>query len=115
VLVPVIAALAGLLFTTTARTAAGTTLRDDRRPELTRVIGERKTEVADETALVAALQSQIDATTAAEAGSDGRIAEQQQRADAVREAGPGLTMWSCTNRTCSQWSTRCGPAERKPW
>ena len=32
VLVPVIAALAGLLFTTTARTAAGTTLRDDRRP-----------------------------------------------------------------------------------
>ena len=97
VLVPVIAALAGLLFTTTARTAAGTTLRDDRRPELTRVIGERKTEVADENALVAALQSKIDATTAAEAGSDGRIAEQQQRADAVRAAaglvavhGPGL-------------------------
>jgi uncharacterized protein YlxW (UPF0749 family) len=97
VLVPVIAALAGLLFTTTARTAAGTTLRDDRRPELTRVIGERKTEVADETALVAALQSQIDQTTAAEAGSDGRIAEQQGRANAVREAaglipvhGPGI-------------------------
>jgi uncharacterized protein YlxW (UPF0749 family) len=97
VLVPVIAALAGLLFTTTARTAAGTTLRDDRRPELTRVIGERKTEVADENALVAALQSKIDATTAAEAGSDGRIAEQQQRADSVRAAaglvavhGPGL-------------------------
>ena len=32
-LVPVIAALAGLLFTTTAHTAAGTNLRDDRRPE----------------------------------------------------------------------------------
>jgi uncharacterized protein YlxW (UPF0749 family) len=90
VLVPVIAALAGLLFTTTARTAAGTTLRDDRRPELTRVIGERKTQVADENAQVAGLQAQIDATTKAEAGSDGRIAEQQQRADAVRQAA-GLT------------------------
>ena len=97
VLVPVIAALAGLLFTTTARTAAGTTLRDDRRPELTRVIDERQNEVADENAMVAALQAQIDATTKAEAGSDGRIAEQQQRADAVRQAagltalhGPGL-------------------------
>jgi uncharacterized protein YlxW (UPF0749 family) len=95
--VPVIAALAGLLFTTTARTAAGTALRDDRRPELTRVIGERKSEVADETATVAALQAQIDRTTAAEAGSDDRIAEQQRRADAVRQAagltalhGPGL-------------------------
>ena len=61
------------------------------------MIGDRKTEVADETARVAALQAQIDRTTAAEAGSDGRIAEQQGRADAVREAaglvalhGPGL-------------------------
>ena len=97
VLVPVIAALAGLLFTTTVRTAAGTTLRDDRRPELTRVIDERQNEVAGENAKVAALQAQIDATTKAEAGSDGRIAEQQQRADAVRQAagltalhGPGL-------------------------
>jgi len=97
ILVPVIAALAGLLLTTTARTAAGTNLRDDRRPELTRVIGERKTEVADETRQAAALQAQIDATTAAEAGSDGRIAEQRARADSVRTAagvtalhGPGL-------------------------
>ena len=97
ILVLVIAALAWLLLTTTARTAAGTNLRDDRRPELTRVIGERKTEVADETRQAAALQAQIDATTAAEAGSDGRIAEQRARADSVRAAagvtalhGPGL-------------------------
>jgi uncharacterized protein YlxW (UPF0749 family) len=97
VLVPVVAALAGLLLTTTARTAAGTNLRDDRRPELTRVIGERKTEVSEETRRVAELQAQIDGTTAAEAGSDGRIAEQQTRADSVRPTagqtalhGPGL-------------------------
>jgi uncharacterized protein YlxW (UPF0749 family) len=97
VLVPVVAALAGLLLTTTARTAAGTNLRDDRRPELTRVIGERKTEVSEETRRVAQLQAQIDGTTAAEAGSDGRIAEQQARADSVRAAsgqtalhGPGI-------------------------
>jgi uncharacterized protein YlxW (UPF0749 family) len=97
VLVPVVAALAGLLLTTTARTAAGTNLRDDRRPELTRVIGERKTEVSEETRRVADLQAQIDGTTAAEAGSDGRIAEQQTRADSVRTAagqtavhGPGI-------------------------
>ena len=45
-LVPVIAALAGLLFTTSARTAAGTSLREDRRPELTRLIEERQTQVA---------------------------------------------------------------------
>jgi len=97
VLVPVIAALAGLLFTTTARTAAGTALRDDRRPELTRVIGERKAQVADENTRAADLQREIDSTTAAEAGSDARIAEQQQRADATRTAagmtalhGPGV-------------------------
>ena len=99
VLVPVIAAVAGLLLTTTARTAAGTNLRDDRRPELTRVIEERRTEVADQTAHTAQLQARIDEATAAQAGSDGGIAEQQQRAAAVREAagvtavhGPGVTV-----------------------
>lgn len=96
-LVPLIAALAGLLFTTSARTAAGTTLRDDRRPELTRVIGERKAEVEDEANRAAALRTDIDATTKAQAGSDGRIADQQARADQQKpEAGftavhgPGL-------------------------
>ncbi len=51
ILVPVVAAVAGLLFTTTARTAAGARLRDDRRPELSRVIAERKAQVTDESAL----------------------------------------------------------------
>jgi uncharacterized protein YlxW (UPF0749 family) len=97
VLVPVIAALAGLLFTTSARTAAGTNLREDRRPELTRLISERQTQVQQEVADANSLRAQIDAQTRAAAGSDGRVAEQQQRADATRAAagftavhGPGL-------------------------
>jgi uncharacterized protein YlxW (UPF0749 family) len=97
VLVPVIAALAGLLFTTSARTAAGTSLREDRRPELTRVIEDRQAQVQQEAAEAAVLRAQIDAQTRAAAGSDGRVAAQQQRADATRAAagftavhGPGL-------------------------
>jgi uncharacterized protein YlxW (UPF0749 family) len=97
VLVPVIAALAGLLFTTSARTAAGTNLREDRRPELTLLIADRKAQVEQETSRAAALRSSIDAVTSAAAGSDDRIASQQQRADAARAAagftavhGPGL-------------------------
>jgi uncharacterized protein YlxW (UPF0749 family) len=96
-LVPVIAALAGLLFTTTAHTAAGTNLRDDRRPELTRLIGERKVQVEDEANRAAALRAQIDDTTRTEAGSDNRVAQQQARADASKQdsgfaavRGPGL-------------------------
>lgn len=97
VLVPVIAALAGVLFTTSARTAAGTNLRDDRRPELTRVIGERRVQVEEEANRAAALRADIDDATRTQAGSDGRIAEQQERADAAKKAagftalhGPGL-------------------------
>jgi uncharacterized protein YlxW (UPF0749 family) len=97
VLVPLIAALAGLLFTTSARTSAGTRLRDDRRPELTRVIGERKAQVAQEADVAATLQANIDRTTQAEAGSDSRIMQQRQRAEEQRAAagftavhGPGL-------------------------
>ncbi len=97
ILVPVIAALAGLLFTTTARTAAGTNLRDDRRPELTRVIGERRDQVEEEALRAATLRQNIDDATRAQAGSDGRIASQQERADRAKPAagftavhGPGV-------------------------
>jgi uncharacterized protein YlxW (UPF0749 family) len=99
VLVPVIAALAGLLFTTTARTAKGTNLRDDRRPELTRVINERRAQFDQEAALAQSLQAQIDRTTEAEAGSDSRIQLQRQRADQQKLAagftavhGPGVVV-----------------------
>jgi uncharacterized protein YlxW (UPF0749 family) len=98
-LVPVIAALAGLLFTTSAHTAAGTNLREDRRPELTRVIADRNAQVQQETSRAAALRNDIDTVTGTEAGSDSRIAAQQQRADASRAAagftavhGPGVTV-----------------------
>jgi uncharacterized protein YlxW (UPF0749 family) len=99
VLVPVIAALAGLLFTTSARTSAGTSLREDRRPELTRVIEDRQAQVQQETDRAASLRRQIDAETRATAGSDDRVAAQQARADATRAAagftavhGPGLAV-----------------------
>jgi uncharacterized protein YlxW (UPF0749 family) len=93
----VIAALAGLLFTTSAHTAAGTALRDDRRPELTRLIADRQAQLAGEADAAAAIRAHIDAITNAQAGSDGRIQQQTQRADAERQAagltplhGPGL-------------------------
>ena len=89
-LVPLIAALAGLLFTTSAHISAGTNLRDDRRPELTRLIEERRRQVESEDATASALRRDIDASTGQQAGSDGRIAEQQARANAVR-ADAGLT------------------------
>ncbi|MDT5028529.1 MAG: hypothetical protein QOE61_4955 [Micromonosporaceae bacterium] len=96
-LVPLIAALAGLLFTTTARTAAGTNLRDDRRPEISRLISERKVQVEDEANRAAALRAEIDNSTRTQAGSDDRVAAQQQRADGAKQAagfaavhGPGL-------------------------
>ena len=98
-LVPVIAGLAGLLFTTSARTAAGTSLREDRRPELTRLIEERQSQVQQEVGDAAGLRAQIDAETRAAAGSDGRVAAQQSRADATRAQagftavhGPGLAV-----------------------
>jgi uncharacterized protein YlxW (UPF0749 family) len=98
-LVPLIAALAGLLFTTTARTAGGTSLRDDRRPELTKLIEERQAQVDGAAEIAKGLRRSIDAQTSVQAGSDVRVAEQQARANAVRaEAGltalhgPGVTV-----------------------
>jgi uncharacterized protein YlxW (UPF0749 family) len=97
--VPLIAALAGVLFTTTARTAAGTSLRDDRRPELAKLITDQEAQVAGENSTAADLRNRIDAITSTQAGSDGRIQQQTQRADAERQAagltplhGPGLTV-----------------------
>jgi uncharacterized protein YlxW (UPF0749 family) len=97
VLVPLVAALAGLLFTTTAHTSAGTALRDDRRPELAKLITDQEAQVAAEAGTEASLRSRIDAVTRAQAGSDSRIEQQTQRADGQKQAagltalhGPGL-------------------------
>ena len=90
VLVPLVTFLAGLLLTTTAATAHGTDLRNDRRPELPGLIAERKRDVADAEARAAALRQEIEAQTETEAGSDGRVAEQRDRA-AAHLADAGLT------------------------
>jgi uncharacterized protein YlxW (UPF0749 family) len=89
-LVPLIAAFAGLLLTTTARTAAGTTLREDRRPQIAKLIEERRQQIEDDNKISAGLRADIDASTEAQAGSDSRIAEQQARANAIKLAA-GLT------------------------
>lgn len=98
-LVPVVAALAGLLFATVVTTAGGTDLRNDRRPELPGLIAERKRQVADEDARAAALRHQIEQQTDNQAGSDARVADQRTRADGERDGagllavhGPGLTV-----------------------
>src|SRR5687768_5245741 len=90
VLTPVVALLAGLLFTTTATTAAGTELRNDRRPELTNLIAERKRDVAGLDAQAGVLRRDIETLTGAQAGSDARVADQRTRSDAEREPA-GLT------------------------
>jgi uncharacterized protein YlxW (UPF0749 family) len=98
-LVPVVCGFAGLLFTTTATTAAGTELRNDRRPELANLIAERREQVAGAQARAADLRSQIEQITAATAGSDTDVAEQRSRAEGQLPAagltalrGPGLTV-----------------------
>jgi uncharacterized protein YlxW (UPF0749 family) len=98
-LTPVVLGLAGLLFTTTATAANGTELRNDRRPELTGLIGERKGEVDGAAERAGRLRDQIDRATRDQAGRDDRIADQRARAEASRAGaglvavhGPGLTV-----------------------
>ncbi|NLU77979.1 DUF881 domain-containing protein [Micromonospora sp. HNM0581] len=97
--VPLIALAAGLLFTTTATTAGGTALREDRRPQLTELIEDRREQVAANEKRAATLRGELEDRTAVLANSDGPIREQQQRADASRTAagftaltGSGLTV-----------------------
>jgi uncharacterized protein YlxW (UPF0749 family) len=88
--VPLIAILAGLLLTTTARTSAGTSLRDDRRPELTRLIDERRRQLESDEAVATRLRREIDRETTRQGGSDAGVREQQVRGEASL-AGAGLT------------------------
>jgi uncharacterized protein YlxW (UPF0749 family) len=97
--VPLIALAAGVLFTTTATTADGTALRDDRRPQLTQLIKDRRDQLAAGEEQAAALRAQVEKQTEALAGSDGPIAAQRSRAGAFRQAagftplaGPGITV-----------------------
>ena len=95
--VPLIALAAGLLFTTSATTANGTSLREDRRPELAQLIQDRRDQVVASEEQAATLRAQVEQQTEALAGSDAPVAAQRDRAAAEREAagftalaGPGL-------------------------
>jgi uncharacterized protein YlxW (UPF0749 family) len=97
--VPLIAALAGLLFTATATTANGTSLREDRRPELTQLIEDRREQVATAAQHAAQLRTEVEQQTDKLAGPDLDVAEQRARGDSYRAAaglvavrGPALTV-----------------------
>lgn len=90
ILVPVVALMAGLLFTTSATTARGFDLREDRTPQLTNLIADRKRQVATATTQEAALRAVVFAETNRLAGSDSGIAAQQDRANAGL-GGAGLS------------------------
>jgi uncharacterized protein YlxW (UPF0749 family) len=96
---PVVLLLAGFLFTTSATTAKGTDLRDDRRTELAGLIAQRKRDVADANARASALRHAIEDTSRGKAAGDSRVAGERARGDAERAAagltalhGPALTV-----------------------
>lgn len=97
--VPVVLFGAGVLFATTAETAQGTELRNDRRVAMGELIGERKDEVASLTDRRRRLARAVEDETRRLARSDGGIRGEQSRADSSREAagltamhGPGLVV-----------------------
>nr|WP_231956827.1 MULTISPECIES: DUF881 domain-containing protein [unclassified Actinoplanes] len=97
--VPLIALAAGLLFTTSATTADGTALRDDRRPQLAQVIADKRERLTATEKREAALRAEVDQETARLAEVDTPVKVARQQADAVREPagftalhGPGLTV-----------------------
>jgi uncharacterized protein YlxW (UPF0749 family) len=88
-----------MLFTTTATTANGTDLRNDRRPELANLITTRKQEVVAAELRATELRRQIESQTQAQAGADAPVAEQSARSQAqlgpaglVAVHGPGVTV-----------------------
>ena len=77
---------AGVLFTTSATTADGTALREDRRPQLTQLIEQRRSDVERSEARAAALRQEVENQTAELAGTDEPIASQRSRGAASRQA-----------------------------
>ncbi len=99
VLVPVVALVAGLLFTTSAHTAGGIDLRDDRTPQLTTLIDDRTRQIDASENQASRLRKANLAQTNQLAGSDSGVAAQQTRANGslgpaglVAVHGPGLTV-----------------------
>jgi uncharacterized protein YlxW (UPF0749 family) len=97
--VPVIALAAGLLFTTTASTAAGTALRDDSRPQLTKLISEQRKRIEARELRAGELRLGVESAEASLAQGDEPLRQLRERADSGRPAagftavhGPGLTI-----------------------
>lgn len=97
--VPVIAVAAGLLFTTTATSADGPPLREDRRLELADLVQERADRVAETEAELAPLEAEVAELTDGLAGAGAPVEAEQERAERYRESagftalrGPGLTI-----------------------
>jgi uncharacterized protein YlxW (UPF0749 family) len=99
VAVPLIGLVAGLLFTTSATTADGTALRDDRRPQLAQLISDKRTRLEEREQRAADLRAVVDQDAARLADVDTPVKEARQRADVMRAGagftalhGPGLTI-----------------------
>jgi uncharacterized protein YlxW (UPF0749 family) len=97
--VPLIALVAGLLFTTSARTADGTQLRDDRRPQLAQLITDKQVRLDAREQAAAKLRAEVDQDTAQLAEVDQPVKAARERADALRAPagftalrGPGITV-----------------------
>ncbi|GIH13274.1 DUF881 domain-containing protein [Rugosimonospora africana] len=98
-LVPVVALLTGMLLTTSAHTAQGTALRDDRTPQLSNLIADRKRQIDQLDKQESGLRDENNAKTDQVGSSDADTAREQSRADSEKASaglskvhGPGLTI-----------------------
>ncbi len=95
---PVTALVAGLMFATSAATAAGTDLRADRRLQLTELIARESADAEARAARAVALRAQVDQEAAVAAAGDSRVAQAapdaalEQAAGLVAVTGPGLVV-----------------------
>jgi uncharacterized protein YlxW (UPF0749 family) len=113
ILVPVVALIAGLLFTVSARTSDGTSLRDDRTPQLTTLIDDRTRQIDQASSTEAALSAAVQAKTGKLAGSDSGIAAQQARAKGAA-GGAGLVAVRGEAVTVSMNDAPTGPDGQLP-
>nr|BFE66851.1 DUF881 domain-containing protein [Actinoplanes digitatis] len=90
---------ASLLFTTSATTADGTALRDDRRPQLAQLIADKRARLEDREERAANLRAIVDQDAAKLADVDEPVKSARERAAAMRGGasfttlrGPGITV-----------------------
>jgi uncharacterized protein YlxW (UPF0749 family) len=82
---PLIALAAGVLFTTSATTADGTALRDDRRPQLAQVIADKRQRIGQHEAEAARLRASVESDSAEFAETDQPVRKARERAEALRQ------------------------------